>query len=76
MQGVLFLEGFSECCVEFHLDKLLKLPWPAMEKYVIKFDRKSPKLMAEVLEQNSFDLVVVCAFVKDFNYQYDADKSL
>lgn len=45
---VLFVEGFSECGVEFHLHSLLKQPWPTQERYLYAWNRDQPAEFAKV----------------------------
>ena len=50
--------------------KLLKLEWPNAPKYLLTFDRHNPAVLADVLEQNRFRMVVIPALTRSFDEQY------
>ncbi len=65
------MDGFSMCGVEFHLHHLLKLPWPACSKYLYSWKQDKPAELAQLLEQNSFRMVVISALCGSWQYIYD-----
>lgn len=48
-QGALLVQGFSECCVEFHLDTLLRF-WDLPKPHLATWWQEAPGQLAEVLE--------------------------
>jgi hypothetical protein len=69
LDGVLFVDGFSECGVEFQLDSLLQRPWNTIpNKHLFSWNRGRPGELAAVLDQNDFGLIIFSAFVGGWEY--------
>lgn len=70
LQGALFVEGFTDCGVEFHLQHLFKEHWPAgCAKHLATWDRDRPERLTQVLDANGFQLIVLAA--KTGGWEYD-----
>ncbi|KAK9829995.1 hypothetical protein WJX72_009109 [[Myrmecia] bisecta] len=62
-QGILFLEGFSVCCMEFHLNAFSRLSWPTEERYLYKWRPDKLSELTSILEQNDYQMIVIPALV-------------
>lgn len=71
LTGVLFVEGFTQYGMEYHLNNMMKLSWPVnVGRYLFKWQRDRPAELAQVIEENRFRMIVIPGMCGDWRYQY------
>ncbi|KAI7838244.1 hypothetical protein COHA_007989 [Chlorella ohadii] len=76
LEGALFVEGFSMCGVEFHLQNLFKERWPAgCAMHLTTWQPDHPERLSALLDANRFQLIVLAAKTGDWKYEYQDSKA-
>jgi hypothetical protein len=72
LHGVLVVDGLSQCGVEFHINGLFKFEWPAASKYLYSWRMDNPAELAELLDRNAFQMIILAGFCGDWEYLYES----